>query len=486
MRQLVGVVGLLALALSQAGPVAGQSKKTAELIKDLDDKNPKIRSQAVVDIGDLADVRLADAKAALPKLKELQKDTDAGVRKAVVEALGKIEPDQYATLLIDTLKTDKDPAVQLAAVQAVQRLGPMAKAAVAVLQEVHKTSLSEPPPKTTAKTPPANPNMPPADPPAVRRAILGALAAVEPDVKGRMTFMIEVLKPEKDPGVRLTLVQALGQIGPPAKDAVPALVEVQKASLAESLKATAPKGQQPDLDPQNVRRAILQTLARIEPEPKEQTPRWIDALKTDKAPTVRLAAVQALGQIGPTAKEAVPVLLDAHKGITPTDGPGFRKAVVDALLKVQPEPKEQVPLLTELLKREKNSAGRLPLVQGLGEIGPPAKSAIPILLEVQKASPPTPKVLDPDGVRKAILDAIGKIDPEPKSYVPILVDAVKKDRDNGVRQTALAALKGIGAPAKEAVPAVQELIKTLSKSTRAEDKSLAQDAETTLKALQGS
>src|SRR5262249_31127003 len=155
-----------------------------------------------------------------------------------------------------------------------------------------------------------------------------------------------------------------------------------------SLKATAPKGQQPDLDPQGVRRAILQNLARIEPEPKEQVPRWIEALKTDKAPTVRQAAVQALGQIGPPAKEAVPALLDAHKSITRADGPGSRKAVVDALLKVEPEPKEQVPLLTELLKREKPSAGRLPLVQGLGEIGPPAKSAIQVLLDTQKTSPP--------------------------------------------------------------------------------------------------
>src|SRR5262249_35622967 len=173
MRQLVGVVGLLLLGL--AAPVAGQSKKAAELIKDLDDKNPKVRTQAVADLGDLADVRLADAKAALPKLKEWQKDADAGVRKAVVEALGKIEPDQYPTLLIETLKTDKDPAVQLAAVQAVQRLGPMAKGAVAVLQEVHKASLTEPAAKTKAP-PPANPNMPAAGPPAGRPAILAARA----------------------------------------------------------------------------------------------------------------------------------------------------------------------------------------------------------------------------------------------------------------------------------------------------------------------
>lgn len=485
MRRLLGVVSLLVLALWLAGDAPAQSKRAAELIKDLDSKDPKVRASAANDIGDLADVRLADAKFAQPKLKELQKDPDPNVRRAVLMALGKIEMDKYPTLLIDALKTDKSSEVQMAAVQALQQLGPMAKESAPVMEELYKNLLTEPA-KTAPKTTNPNPNMPPADPPAVRRAILAALGAVQPDAKSRIPFMIDVLKPEKDNGVRLTLVQSLGQQGPAAKEAVSVLVELQKTLLTESLKATAPKGQQPDLDPQGVRRATLQSLGRIEPEPKDFVPRLIDALKTDKAATVRQAAVQALNVIGPNAKEAIPVLLDVlSKPAVPGDQPGFRRNIMDAVVKIESDPEKQVTLFIDLLKKEKTSAGRLPLVQGLAAIGPPAKAAAPALQDVYKTSPPIPKVMDPDGIRKACVEALGKIDPEPKTYVPFLVTVVKGDRDTTVKQTAVAALKSIGAPAKEALPALQDLVKSLGKSTKADDKTLSQEAEAAIKAIQG-
>ncbi len=486
MRRLVAVASLFVVGLWLAGQAPAQSKKAAELIKDLDSKDPRVRISAANDLGDLADVRLADAKFAQPKLKEMQKDPDPNVRRAVLMALGKIEMDKYPTLLVDALKTDKSSEVQLAAVQALQQLGPMAKDSAPVMEELYKTLLTEPAKTAPKTTTPPNPNMPPADPPAVRRAILAALGAVQPDAKSRIPFMIDVLKPEKDNGVRLTLVQSLGQQGPAAKEAVPVLVELQKTSLAESLKATAPKGQQPDLDPQGVRRAVLQSLGRIEPDPKDFLPRLIDALKTDKAATVRQAAVQALNTIGPPAKEAVPVLLDVlNKPPVPGDQPGFRRNIIDAVVKIESDPDKQVTLFIDLLKKEKTSAGRLPLVQGLASIGPSAKAAAPALMDVYKTSPPIPKVMDPDGIRKATVEALGKIEAEPKTFVPFLVTAVKTDRDTAVKSTAVATLKSIGAPAKEALPALQELVKTLGKSTKAEDKTLSQEAEAAIKAIQG-
>jgi HEAT repeat protein len=486
MRRLLAVASLFVLALWLASEAPAQSKKAAELIKDLDSKDAKVRASAANDLGDLADVRLADAKFAHPKLKELQKDPDPTVRRAVLMALGKIEMDKYPTLLIDALKTDKSSEVQLAAVQAIQQLGPMAKEASPVMQELYKTLLTEPVKTAPKTTTPPNPNMPPADPPAVRRAILAALGAVEPDAKARIPFMIDVLKGEKDNGVRLTLVQGLGQQGPLAKDAVSLLVDLQKALLADSLKATAPKGQQPDLDPQGVRRQILQTLGQIEREPKDFVPRLMDALKTDRAATVRQAAVVSLNNIGPPAKDAIPVLVEVlGKPPVPGDQPGFRRNIIDAIVKIEADTEKQVPLFIDLLKKEKTSAGRLPLVQGLAAIGPPAKAAAPAMMDVYKTSPALPKVMDPDGIRKACVEAVGKVDPEPKTYVPFLVTAVKTDRDVTVKQTAVAALKSIGAPAKEALPALQDIVKSLGKSTKAEDKTLAQEAESAIKAIQG-
>jgi HEAT repeat protein len=481
MRKLIAVACLLAPALGQVGQLPAQSAKTAAMIKDLDSKDPKVRAAAAVDIGDLADVRLADAKTALGKLKDLQKDNDPNVRKAVLEALAKIEPDENKTRLATVLKTEKDPIVLLAVVGVLQRLGPMAKDTVPALQEAHKISVNEPAPKTAPKTPPPG-NMPPADGPAVRRAILQALGAIDQNAKGRIPWMIEVLRPEKDPGVRTTLINILGQLGADAKDAVPVLLEVQKASLQESGKPLAPKEQR-DLDPQNVRRSILQSLGRIDPEPKNYVPRLIESLKTDKAPNVRFVAVQELGKLGPAAKEALPVLLDIQKAPpVPNEIPGLRKAVIDALVKIEPESDKSVTLLADALKRERDPASRASLVTALGDIGPPAKSAVPVLMDTFKTATAIPKVADPQGVRKAVVEAVGKIDPDPKTYVPFLVDAMKRDRDAAVRTTAVQALGKLGPMAKEAIPALMDVVKTAKTE---QDKLLAKEAEAALGRIQG-
>src|SRR5262249_28034104 len=203
--------------------------------KELEDKNPKVRAAAAEDIGSLADVRLADAQAALPALRGLLKDTDAGVRKAAVEALGKVEPDAYPKLLEETLKTDKDPVVLVAAAAALGQMQAKSRSAIPALIEAYKASPQD------YKAPKTAQNPPPPDPPAVRRAILQALGQIEPDPKNRISFLIEALKGEKDTGVQLQLVNTLGQIGPPAKESVAVMLEVQKASLVEAAKPPPPK-----------------------------------------------------------------------------------------------------------------------------------------------------------------------------------------------------------------------------------------------------
>jgi HEAT repeat protein len=485
MRKVIGLgLGMLLVSLCLTSPVGAQNKKAAGLIKELADKNPKVRAAAADDLGNLAELRLADAKSALPALREAQKDTDPNVRKAVLEALGKIESENYGTLLQDSLKKDTDPVVQLAAVNALGQLMPPLKAAVPVLIEVYKASPQDAPKTAKAPPPPPPGTPPPADPPAVRRAILGALARLEPDPKGRIPFLIESLQQEKDLGVRVTLVTTLGQVGPPAKEAVPVLLEVQKASLQEALKPPPPK-QQKELDPQGLRRAILTALGRIQSEPKVYVPILMDAVKNDKDAAVRTAAVTALAQIGPPAKEAVPALLDAQKTATAANDPqgALRKAIVSALGKIETEPKDRIALYIELLKREKDPATRLVAVTALGEIGPPAKAAIPVLLDVQKSSPPMPKVTDPQGVRKAVLEALAKIEADPKDFVPLLIDAAKKDRDTAVRSTAVKTLGQLGPAAKAAIPALTDLQK-LAKTAKEEDKALAKEAEAALEKIQ--
>jgi HEAT repeat protein len=471
------------VVLEQVQPASAQSAKAAALIKELADKNPTIRRNAAQELGDLADVRITDARTALPALKDALKDTDPAVRQAVLAALGKIEPDKFPALLIDVLKNDKDGAMQIAAVASLGQLAQQGQAArvkdaIPVLIEVYKALATAPP--TPVKPP--QPNTPPSDPSAVRRAILQTLGQLQPDPKERLAFLTDSLKGEKDNGVRATLINALGQIGPNAKAAVPEILEVQKASLAEAAKITVnPKGPPPDYDPQGVRRAVIQALGRIDPDPKTFVPILDDALKNDKDANVKVVVVTALGQIGPEAKPALPALLDTVKSATAPGDPGnLRRAVVSAVLKIEPEAKELVPVLTGLLRTEKDLGSKLVLINALGDIGAPAKSAAPVLLEVQKASPPQPKgMADPGGIRRAIIDTLAKIQVDAKELVPILVSAMRLDRDVAVRQAAITALANLGPEAKAAVP---DLMK-LAKSTLAADKEVAKLAESALEKI---
>jgi HEAT repeat protein len=217
MRQLITIaVGCLFLGLGTA-TVSAQSRRAAELIKDLSDKNAKVRLHAAEELGRLAAVKLADAQSALPALKTAQKkDPDPGVRKAALEALGIIEPETktYLPLLIDTVKRDRDPLVLSAASAALAQLGPQAKSALPALTEAHKATLSAQ--KDTK------------DPMGARAALVNALVKIDPEPKKMVPVYIDVLKRDRNLNNRLQTVIALGQIGPPAKPAIPALLAVQK------------------------------------------------------------------------------------------------------------------------------------------------------------------------------------------------------------------------------------------------------------------
>jgi HEAT repeat protein len=210
------ILGSLMVALNQLDPVLAQSKKVMELIKDLKDKDPKVRMRAADELGRVAEVRLNDAKAALPALKAAQRDPDAGVRKAVLEAIGAIdaEPKTYVPILIDALKKDKDAAVRLSAVTALGQIGTAAKPAIPALLEVQKSAIV-PPDK---------------DAMGLRKAILDVVGKIDPAPKTYMPFLIDALKRDKDPTVLLAAVKALGELGPSAKAALPALQEVQKSA----------------------------------------------------------------------------------------------------------------------------------------------------------------------------------------------------------------------------------------------------------------
>jgi hypothetical protein len=118
----------------------------------------------------------------------------------------------------------------------------------------------------------------------------------------------------------------------------------------------------------------------------------------------RVRAINDLGSLGPRAKPAVPALLHALE--VKDDllcGPA-----ADALIRIQAEPDQVIPALVGcLLDREGH--GRSDVVEALGEYGPKARVAVPMLVKLLAdrsskdliaAVPIALKRIDPDAAVK--------------------------------------------------------------------------------------
>jgi HEAT repeat protein len=217
------------------------------------------------------------------------------------------------------------------------------------------------------------------DPQGLRQAILTALGQLGLEQAEYIALLVDVIKKDREGTVRQTAAAALGRIGPPAKTAVPALLDSYKASVKLDL-AT---------DQGGARRAVIEAMARIDPDPKTYLPLLQDALKKDRDPGVLVAAVTAAGRLGTSAKPAVPLLREVQQlslAVQPAgDASGVRKAVLDALGKIDPDPKVLVPVLIDVLLKDRDPELRLTAMATLARIGPPAKAALPVLTEIQKA-----------------------------------------------------------------------------------------------------
>jgi HEAT repeat protein len=133
------LVVLIYGVLLVAGPAAaGDSRDDVPaLLKELKSKNPKTRMAAAEELGHRGSVRAADVKEAVPVLFQLLKnEKNAGARRALVLALGKMDPDvETAVPAFTAALKDKDPGVRVAAATSLARLGPEAREAIPALEE---------------------------------------------------------------------------------------------------------------------------------------------------------------------------------------------------------------------------------------------------------------------------------------------------------------------------------------------------------------
>lgn len=296
----------------------------------------------------------------------------------------------------------KNKEVQEKAFKTLGRLGPWAESAVPDIVDLMKNDKSK------------------------RSSCLFLLQSIGPGAKASVPVLIELVE-NGDKTSRGSAISALGAIGPDAKAAVPALVNVLKAG-GESAHG-----------------AIL-ALESFGPEAKPAVPQLITFLKS-KSPFERTAAARTLGKIGPEAKAAV----EALKPLLEEETKMVQVWSVYALATITGDTQKYVPVLMSLHRdtgfRGVASSGAPEALIALSDLGPKAKSAFPLFVEVLTAS------------RYSYYGAkaLARFETETEKVLPLLLKMLKSEEAEH-RRAGAHALKKMGSRAKSAIEPLKKLL----------------------------
>jgi HEAT repeat protein len=390
----------------------GGKEAVPALIAALKHDEARVRSEAAEDLGQLG----PEAKPAVPALRKALDDEEGFVRVFAAEALGPIDPDNKRTLpALLQAAASKQAGVRAAAVAALVAIGPPARRAVPQLVVLLRE-----------------------DGDAYTRAVsafaLGRLApeSDDPDRPRRevVAALVKALRQDRDKSVRKWAVAALLKFGPDAK---PALADLRAALKDKSIEVAA---------------EATNVLARLGPDGSAA----LVAALGEKECQVRGLVTDRLGDLGPHSKDLMPALLKALE----SDDAGVRLGVAKALLRIDPDTGARVgvPVMARLAA-DKDYEYRKCVIEDLGEIGAPARAAVPALIDVLKAK---------GKHRRVAADALGAIGPEARSAVPALIEALDSDKF-GVYASAVLALGRIGSDAKPALPALRAKLKAANGAT---------------------
>jgi HEAT repeat protein len=315
----------------------------------------------------------------------------------------------------------------------------------------------------------------------VRNVAIIALSVIGPDAKDAVPALIAAFN-DKDEFVQSNAVRAVGQIGPAA---VPALIDVLRdkdshmrrmAALGlgnmgpEAKAATSPligalKDEDSDvrscaavafskfdLDPKHAKQAVSVLIPLLSDNTAGTSaslaltkigipavPALIAMLKgQEKQPWT---AASTLESMGPLAKAAVPQLNAALRMALKNKNAWLVSGLVRALCTIGPDANESVPLLIETLNHP-DMPTRQKAAEALGKIGPGHKEVVPALILVHKGG--NPYVIP-------VLTKIGA------PAVAALMDTLKVP-DYALQYRTLRVLAGMGPQAKDAIPAIKELL----------------------------
>ena len=252
------------------------------------------------------------------------------------------------------------------------------------------------------------------------------------NVEGRrIAALINVLGDE-DWRFRAGAAEALGKIGKPAKAAVPILIKGLRDAADSTFRY--PLGRDLRTEAKRMRtknwyvfwNSAYKALGEMG---ETAVPALINALRAYDF-IIRAIAAYALGKIGEPAKAAIPDLIKTLYRRNEVEQFSFDwdDVMIHALLALG----DDEPL-----------TAREAVVYALGEIGEPAKAAIPDLIEALED--------EFRYIRASAAKALGKMGKSAQDAVPALIKALK-DEDERVCDLADKALKKVGTP--EALEAV--------------------------------
>ena len=421
-------------------------------------------------VGLLGGSPLFAADAAEPELADLEAliaavaDTDPDVAVNAIDALDKLGPlaNDAVPALIKALGS-ADEAVRWHAERALGAIGPDAKEAVPelikALDDESATVKAYAAFALGAIGDPAEPAVEKlialafdADP-LVRRASLRALRSIGAPAEKMQPLCLKVLE-EGDPAVVLPMLQSLAEAGEEAVEPLRKALKNEKLSYWACV-ALADIGPQaatavPDLidvldhgEPE-VRMQSLLALAAIGPAAAPAVPTIVGLVEDDEFEAVRFSAAYALGEIGQENAEATKALVAAARS-----GKPLLKAVsLWVLARQNPENLQVVRYAAESLAeglKSEDAELRTVAAKLLGEFDEHPEIVGPALVAALRDSD--------QRVIEHALDAMAALGPK---ILPKVTEAL---RDRERRSFAAALIYRLGAQAADAVPVLVELLR---------------------------
>jgi HEAT repeat protein len=340
---------------------------------------------ALREISSQARSRAADAlrrvEGAVPTLAAALSDEDSSMRAAAAEVLGRMgaEAKDAVPALVAAIADESDNA---------------SRAATAALGEIGDPRAIDPLIATFVRRPLSHgPDDNPAED-ALAKIGLPAVLALAATLKSEVT------------AVRESSARVLGKIGPTAREATPALI----AALGDAEEGVrrAAKTALGEIKDARAVNPLIATFFRDELSDdsaqvalgkigSEAIPPLIAKL-TDERHKIRELSVSSLAHIGSAARDATPQII----ALLHDRAEGVRRQAIWALGRIKDE-RGVVPLIA--LLKKKTAADEV--IRALGEIGPAAKEATPLLW---------PKIWE-DYFHRDAVAALKKISPESEDKI---------------------------------------------------------------------